>query len=96
MFHLLLWSPVRRVVSCFGCLQGKQAKEASKSQMSKDGHQMEKVATIFKVGTPDTHCTLVTDVTKTQDGYLPMSPRFSAPTTFRCECFLRDGNRTSI
>ena len=32
--------------------QGKQAKEATKSQMTKDGDQVEEVATIFKVGTP--------------------------------------------
>ena len=32
--------------------QGKQAKEATKSQMIKDGDQVEKVAAIVKVGTP--------------------------------------------
>ena len=54
--------------------QGKQAKEATKSQMIKDGDQVEKWLQFSRFELPATLYISVSDVTKTLDGYRPLSP----------------------
>ena len=69
--------------------QGKQAKEATKSQMTKDGDQVEKVATIFKVGTPCYALYFGPRRDKDPKWVPAIVTKVFGSRSVQCECFLK-------